>query len=88
VAIYANRAPLAAGAGHADYLGGHDHHPAHHHPRRPVRHPLDPEEATRAVGAATGEGEAEGVMFTARSALTLLTESPNGSTEPLMLAYG
>jgi hypothetical protein len=27
-------------------------------------------------------------MFTARSALTMLAESPNGSTEPLMLAYG
>jgi hypothetical protein len=27
-------------------------------------------------------------MFTARSALTLLAERPNGSTEPLMLAYG
>ena len=27
-------------------------------------------------------------MFTARSALTMLAKSPNGSTEPLMLAYG
>jgi hypothetical protein len=28
-------------------------------PARPLRHPLDPEEAARAVGAAAGEGEAK-----------------------------
>jgi hypothetical protein len=40
------------------------------------------------LGAADEGSEAEGVMFTARSALTFLAESPNCSTEQLMRAYG
>jgi hypothetical protein len=80
--------PLAPPCGPCRYLDCHDHDPAPHDQDNPLRHPLDPEEAARAIGAAAGEGEAEGVMFTARSALTLLAESPNGSTEQLMLAYG
>jgi hypothetical protein len=37
-----------------------DHHPARQD--RLVRHPHDPEEAARAIGAAAGEDDAEGVM--------------------------
>jgi hypothetical protein len=41
----------------------HDHRSAlpAREDRSALRHPLDPEEAARALGAATGEGEAEGV---------------------------
>jgi hypothetical protein len=49
-----------------------DNDPAH--PDRPLRHPLDSEEAARAIGAAAGEGEAKGPLMP-RSPMTDLTAS-------------